>query len=228
MIRRALIVFLLAAGGSALADVHDTFAVLDLKIGMPIEGHAGFICAKQPSGQDLSDSHCVKFMDSRCKGRPLAIGEKRYSDKPPAGCFFDYSNQATYLDGVLQQTANTGDNSDPNQRNPRKPLMNVHIIGTPSRPSKIYWIRYTFTPDDLADDSKLYKALVAKYGEPTYKNQPGELRWARDTTKLKVECDPTRQCELQVDDDKLDDLERQKQQEADARTRHQNAEAPKL
>ena len=241
MIRRALTVFLLAAcgqlsfgGGSVTADVrgggnaHDTFAVLDVKVGMPVEGHAGFICTKQGSGKDLDDTHCVKFMDSRCKGLPMAIGEKHYSDKPPLGCFFDYSNQATYLDGTLQQTANTGDNSDPSQHHPRKPLANVHIVGTPSRPSKIHRIWYTFAPDDLGADSKLYTALVAKYGEPTVKHPPNEMRWKLDTTEMKVWCDPDRQCELLVEDDKFDDIERQRQADADAHARRQNAEAPKL
>lgn len=237
--RRALTVFLLAScgqlslGGSAAADVrggsaHDAFAVLDLKIGTSVEGHAGFICAKQDPGKDLEDTHCVKFLDSRCAGRPMAIGEKRYGAKAPLGCFFDYSNQATYLDGTLQETPNTGDTSDPNQRNPRKPLMNVHIVGTASRPSKIHRISYTFAPDDLGADSKTYTALVAKYGEPTYKKPPNEMRWSRDTTKMNVDCDPTRQCVLLVEDDKFDDIERQKQDEADARGRRQNAEAPKL
>jgi hypothetical protein len=217
-----------AAAAAASGNAHDTFAVLDVKIGMAVEGRPGFTCTKQPADKDLEDTHCVKFLDSRCSGHPVSIGQKRYSEKAPLGCYLDYSNMATYLDGTLQQTANTGDNSDPAERHPRKPLMNLHIVGTQSKPSKIYRIWYTTAPDELAEDSKIYKAMVAKYGEPSYKNAPNEMRWRRDDTTVKAECDPLRQCVIYVEDSKFEDLERRKQEEADAKTRHQNAASPQL
>jgi hypothetical protein len=212
------------SGGSA----HDTFAVLDVKIGMPVEGQPGFTCTKPKPGKELEDVHCVKFLDKRCAGKPTNIGTLRYGEDAPAGCYLDYSNAATYLDSSLQQTANTGDTTDPAQRNPRKPLTNLHITGTQSKPSKIYEIWYTFPPDDLGEDSKLYKAMTAKYGEPSYKNAPTEMRWSRDDTKLKAECSRDRQCQILVQDSKFGGLERRKQEEADARARRQNAAAPQL
>jgi len=43
-----------------------------------------------------------------------------------------------------------------------------------------------------------------------------------------AECDPDRQCEILVEDRKFEDLERRKQEEADAKSRHQNAASPQL
>jgi hypothetical protein len=248
---RALTVVLLAAcgqfslGGSAIADgktprkgssssgpssappsgsAHDTFSVLDVKIGTPVD-RAGFTCAKE-KGKDPQDRHCVKFVDSRCSGQPANIGELKYGEKAPLGCYLDYSSSATFLDGTLLQTPNTGDSSD--KRPVRKPLANLHIVGTQSKPSKVYRLWYMFAADELTEDSKLYVAMVAKYGEPSEKNPPNEMRWRSEDTKLKASCERDH-CEIIVEDGKFEELERRKQEEADGQARRQNApDAPKL
>lgn len=209
-----------AASGSD----HDRFVVLDLKIGMPVDV-AGFTCAKHSERKGAENRHCVKFVDPRCEGQATNIGELRYGEKAPLGCFFDYSGEATFLDGTLQQTPNTGDSTD--KRPVRKPLMNVHIIGTQSRPSKIHTIWYMLGFDELTEDSKLYKSMTAKYGEPSYKNPPNEMRWKGDTTQMKAWCDRIH-CEILVEDQKFEDNERDRQEEADAKARRQNAGDPKL
>ncbi len=203
----------------AAAGAHDTFAVQDVKIGMPIEGRPGFTCDKEIVGKDR---HCVKFLDKRCSGRPASVGVKRYSDAAPLGCFMDYSANATYLDGKLLQTANSGDSTD--KRPMLSPLINIQLTGTRSSPSKIYQIHYMFAVDELTEDSKLYGALVAKYGEPSSKNPPIEMRWKSEDTKLKAVCQHDH-CEIIVEDNAFEDLERRKQEEADSQTRHKNAPA---
>src|SRR5690348_4666468 len=53
-----------APSGSA----HDKLSVLDVKIGMSIDGLSGYTCTKDKrtvSG-DRVDRHCVKFVDERC------------------------------------------------------------------------------------------------------------------------------------------------------------------
>jgi hypothetical protein len=209
-------------------SAHEKFAVLEVTIGMPIDGLADFTCAKQKAGGDLEDTHCVKFLDSRCSGLAANLGELRYGEDAPPGCFLDYSNSATYLDATLLQTPNSNDSTDRSQRNPRKPLANLHVVGTQSRPSRIYRIWYTFAPDDLAEDSKLYAAMVAKYGEPSYKNPPNEMRWALDNKKLDADCVENRHCQIVVEDSKFEALEERKQEEADDHARRQDAPAPKL
>ena len=114
------------------------------------------------------------------------------------GCFHDASS-ATYLDDVLMQDPHTG--ATDQAHNGRTPLSNVHLIGTESTPSKIYRIVYTIPWDDLlSESSKLHKALVAKYGEPTEIH--GWMRWKIDTTELKVRCEST-DCTIDVEDRKF-------------------------
>ncbi|MEO8705662.1 MAG: hypothetical protein ABI867_36865 [Kofleriaceae bacterium] len=215
-----------AAAPAPPAGAHDRFSVLDLKIGMPVDV-AGFTCAKT---DDAADRHCVKFLDPRCSGRPSNIGTLRYGEKAPLGCFFDYSSQATYLDSKLLQVANNGmRENEARLKDPAwRPLINVQLTGTRSKPSKIYQIWYMFAPDELTEDSKLYAALVAKYGEPSSKNPPNEMRWKDSDTQLKANC-RTQYCDVLVEDSVFEDLERRKQEEADGQARRKNApSAPKL
>lgn len=224
MFVRSLVVAVLLSplGAGAFADEgHDRFVVLELKIGLPLE-QPGFTCEKEKS-KELAERHCVKFMDPRCKGKPSALGTLRYGEDAPRGCFLDVSSAATYLDGKLMQTPNTGDASD--KRPILKPLLHLHLAGTASKPSKIFRLSYVVAPDELTDDSKLSQALVAKYGEPTSKNPPNELRWKHGDASLRANCLPNRNCELVVEDPKFAALERKWQEEADAKERHKNAPA---
>src|SRR6266545_8376027 len=117
------------SSGASASD-HDRFAVLDLKIGMVVTGRAGFVCAKPSGNTGREDTHCVKFLDSRCANKPSKISVLRYGEDSGPGCHFDPSSNATRLDNKLMQTANTGDTTDHTPI--RKPLENVHIIGTQS------------------------------------------------------------------------------------------------
>jgi hypothetical protein len=204
---------------------HDRFSVLDLKIGMVVTGRSGFVCAKASGNTGREDTHCVKFVDSRCANQPTKISVLRYGESSSAGCHFDPSSNATRLDNKLMQTANTGDTTDHTPI--RKPLENIHIIGTQSEPSKIYAIRYMLGFDELTEDSKLYRAMVAKYGEPSYKNPPNEMRWRGDDTKLTASCDRIH-CEIFVEDSRFEDFERERQAEADGKARRETATAPNL
>jgi hypothetical protein len=220
-----------AASGPS-GDAHALFTVQGLKIGMPLDGDAGFTCTKEDRDvQGRKDRHCVKFVDSRCAGKPGAVGQKQYRDTAPLGCFLDYSSNATYLDGTLMQEINTGDREqmEAARRRGRKPLHNIHIVGTKSQPAKIYSIRFTFAVDELTEGSKLYAALVAKYGEPSRKNPPLEMRWSRDGTEMKAYCTEHQQCEIMVEDANFERIENQKQEELDGQERRRNApDAPTL
>lgn len=228
-----LTVFAACLLGGARGDAQpaaDKLVIQGMKIGMAVEGNAGFVCTKQPAGanDELEETHCVKFTDPRCTGKPAAIGKLAYGDSAPLGCFFDYSSFATYLDDTLQQTPNTGDTSDPRQKNPKKPLTNIHLAGTRSKPSKIYRIDYTTAPDDLAEGSKLYEAMVAKYGAPTSKSPPTRMRWKADSSELDAQCNPPRACELMLRDSKFREVEERRYMEATTRARRANAPAPQL
>lgn len=209
-----------APSGSA----HDRLSVLDVKIGMSLDALPGYACTKdkRTASGDREDRHCVKFVDDRCKGQPQNIGKKRYGETAPKGCFHDTSN-ATYLDDLLMQDPHTGATDQPH--NGRTPLLNVHVVGTESTPSKIYRISYTVARDDLSENSKLHKALVAKYGEPTEIH--GWMRWKIDSTELKASCGST-ECTIDVMDRRFEEMVEREQQEADARTKRATAPEPKL
>jgi hypothetical protein len=222
------LVLLRSAAAAPSGDAHDTLSVLELKIGMPLEGRPGFTCDKEQrtASGERQDRHCVQFLDDRCKGRPTSIGAKRYGQKAPKGCYFDYSTRATYLDDLLMQDSHTGDTSE--AHNGRRPLANVHLVGTESSPSKVYRIHYMFAEDDLlAEGSKVHQALVAKYGEPRDIHS-GKMKWKIDSTQLIAECIPNNNCEITIEDSKFEELEEAAQKEADAQKKRDSAPAPKL
>lgn len=69
--RAVMVVAVSSLCSSAVAQeksAWDTFSILEMKIGMPIEG------------------------------KPGNLGFKRYGEKAPMGCHLDYSSSATYLD----------------------------------------------------------------------------------------------------------------------------------
>ncbi|MBL8952075.1 MAG: hypothetical protein JNK82_14925 [Myxococcaceae bacterium] len=212
---------------AALADEgHDKFSIMELKLSLAIDEQKGFTCEKV-SGKDAQERRCVKFMDPRCEGKATGIGTLRYGETAPRGCYLDPSSVATYLDGKLMQTPNTGDASD--KRPILKPLLFLQLVGTASKPSKVYRMRYFVAPDELSEGSKLYQALTARYGEPSYKNPPNDMRWKHGDTSLRASCTPHRNCELLVEDSKFEQLERKWQEDADAKERQKAApEAPKL
>ena len=206
---------------STSGSQRDKFAVVGFKVGMPLEGHKGFVCNATPAERYYLDRQCVKFLDPRCAGKPAKIGSKKYSETPPAGCFMDQSNYATYLDGTLMTP----------------PLLGVHLGGTQSVPSKIFQIRYTFAADDLTDDSKLGAALIAKYGEPSDRNPPIEMKWKLGSPDLLAACRMTggqtaqernkgEYCTITVLDEELERFEREQQELKDSQDRRSKAPAP--
>ena len=200
---------------------HDKYSVIDVKVGMPVK-RADFVCAKPSGNIGREDTHCVKFLDPRCANKATHIASLGYGEHAPVGCHHNTSN-ITYLDGTLMKTPNTGDSTD--KRPILLPLINIHIIGTRSEPSKVYRIDYTVAPDDLTEDSKLYKTLVGKYGEPTERH--GWVKWKGTTTEVKVDCERD-SCTISVSDRNFEGNERRRQEEADADAKRQTAPAPKL
>jgi hypothetical protein len=212
------------AAASSSGNDHDRFSIQNIKIGMPVEGKDGFVCAKPIADEDR---HCVKFLDSRCADQPANIGVLKYGEEAPLGCFFDYSSTASYLDGALMQESSDvragmrGAKSHPERRG----LTSLYIRGTQSKPSKIYRMAYTFEFDQLTEESKLYKALAAKYGEPSYKNPPDQMKWKGDQTAVDATC-AYLNCTMIIEDGHFEEVERRKQEEADARAQRSNAPAP--
>jgi hypothetical protein len=145
-----------------------------------------------------------------------------------AGCHRDTDGWATYLDMLLMQDPNANANSTAAIKNGRKPLANVHLIGTASTPSYIHRIEYMFADDDLeSEDSKLHKALIAKYGPPLTIHS-GKMKWKVDSTELIAECEPSQACQIMVEDDKYRDIVEGEQREADAKQKRDAAPAPQL
>jgi hypothetical protein len=202
---------------------HDKFSVLDIKIGMPIK-QEGFICAK--TAED-SNRHCVKFLDSRCTGKATAIGRLAYTERAAIGCFFDYSSEGSYIDGELLQQPSEVLTGEIKKTVPAKrALTSLHIWGTTNSTSKIYDIDYQIPYDDLTESSKLYKALVAKYGEPS-QNSGGRLKWQGGTTEVIVDCQHEN-CKISVEDRNFERNENRKQEEADEAARRNRAPDPSL
>ena len=214
--------------GASGGDPHEQLSILGLKIGMPM-AQPGFVCAKDAG--PYNGAECVKFLDSRCTGVATNIGEKRYGDKASLGCFIEARAVATYLDGVgMWQRSEVGWGTA--KPDPTKyPLVNVHTYGTKSKPSKISRIVYTMAMDELASGdkpsgSKLYNALVAKY-KPPREVWSGKVKWHAGETDLEGYCD-LGLCTLTVEDRNFEENENQRQEEADAKVRQNNAPAPKL
>ena len=210
---------------SASADeAHAKFAILGTRLGTPLEKEPGFTCGP-PRGTDgfsTQNHSCVKFTDERCKERPTKIHHVRTASDLPKGqtCFMDEFAGATYLDRTFMSPT----------------LKFIRIVGTDSNNPKIFRIEYTFAADDLTDTSNLGKALIAKYGTPTYKNAPTQMNWKAGDTELAATCrgmggDASQRamgeyCTIVVEDNKLDQAERARQQAADDKARLDAAPPP--
>lgn len=201
------------------AGAYERFAIQGNKLGVPLESQAGFTCGP-PRGTDgfTTQNHgCVKFTDARCEGRKTEIHHIRSSGDLPKGqtCFMDEFTGGTYLDRTFMSPV----------------LTSMHLIGTDSNNPKVFQIVYTFAADDLTPDSKLGKMLIAKYGEPTYKNPPIQMSWTQGDVQLSASCRSTvgpqgEYCTITVEDDALDRAEREHQRVAEEAARKQNAPPP--
>ena len=230
-VMRTSLLLLAWFGGTALADPraamknghyadHEKawarFAVLGTRLGAPLEAQAGFTCGPPPGtdGFTTQNHSCVKFLDDRCKSRPAKIHHVRTSGDLPKGqtCFMDEFTGATYLDRAFTAP----------------PLRAVRIVGTDTSKPLVFRIEYTFAADDLTPDSNLGKALIAKYGTPSYTNAPTQMSWELGDVQVAASCRTIggdhkadgEYCTLRVEDNKLDSTERDIQSQAndDART----------
>jgi hypothetical protein len=178
----------------------------------------GFTCEASPGKYRYT---CVQFPDVRCQGKATKIKSVGTTAEIPNGqsCFMDSSNGGTYLDRVFQSP----------------PLSAVWVIGTDTSPPKVYEINFTFARDVLTDDSKLGKALLAKYGKPDFTN--GDFQWAWNfgsDMMLSANCGATQgptgdYCSLKVYDQTVLDTERSIQKARDEeRAKKEAPAAPAL
>jgi hypothetical protein len=236
MSKLLVIVFVLGAVGVAHSDgakmkpgrypeeaaVWKKSALKDIVLGTEFYKVAGFSCGPDPGSKGFTTYRhtCVKFLDDRCKGRELKIFHIRTTADLPRGqtCFMDEGSGATYLDRQYMV----------------QPLSALAVVATDTTAPVIYEINLTLPADDLTETSNLGKALIAKYGQPTYSQPPSTMRWDMGDVHLSATCrvsqGPTGEyCTIQVSDTVLLDAERAIQQAADEQQRHAQAPpAPKL
>jgi len=183
---------------------------------------SGFTCGPDPASKGFTTYRhtCVKFLDDRCRGRGVKIFHVRTSADLPRGqlCFMDEGNGGTYLDGKYMTP----------------PLSSLAIVATDTTAPVIYEINLTLPADDLTETSNLGKALIAKYGRPTYSQPPSTMHWNEGDIHVSATCRTTsgptgEYCTIQVSDTALLDAERSIQKAADDQRRQAQAPpAPKL
>jgi len=204
------------AGGGG-EDVRARFPVQDLVLGTKLSALAaqGFTC-----GPDRGNSMptCVKILDERCKGRKLTVRAIAMNVPPPEGrgCVYDSATGATLLDHEKTTI----------------PMSLVAVKGTDTSAPRAFEIEFDFAMNTLDGDSKLSKALVAKYGKPSLTNPPSQLAWESGDVQLQAICgsstaDWGQYCHLLVTDNRLLESERSLQKAAEQAKANQ-AEAPKL
>ncbi len=193
-----------------------TFAVQGTKLGSPLEQVPGFTCGPPPGtdGFTTQNHSCVKFTDARCKGKPTKIHHIRTASDIPKGqtCFMDEFTGATYVDGAYAET----------------PLQNIRLVGTNTTAPLVFQIHWILPADDLTEDSNLGKALLAKYGTPTYSQMPRDMSWDLGDLRLAASCNTqggVRYCEIVAEDRTIDSTERGLQDEADDAARKRAAPA---
>lgn len=178
----------------------------------------GFTCGPDPAARGFSTYRrtCVRFVDARCKERPNKIWHTSSQDDYPKGqvCFMDEGGRQTYLDGKYMSP----------------PLQAIAIVGTDTDTHRIYEIDYSFAMDRLAPDSKLGKALIAKYGPPSSTNGDFQMNWTAGDVQLSAMCTDsegpgTGRCEISISDSGLLDRERAKQKAKDDTKAKQDAPA---
>jgi len=234
---RTTLLILTCVGGAALADdrapmkngtyndrdkAWTKFAILGVKLGGALEKHPGFTCGPPPGtgGFSTQNHSCVKFVDDRCKDRPTKIHNITSSADVPAGqsCFMDEFTGDTFLD----------------RKHVVPPLQAVRIVGTNTSAPLVFQLEYTFAADDLTAGSNLGKALIGKYGPPASDTPPVRMTWRVGDVELRAACRtiagehaPQGEfCKIVVEDNKLDDVERGIQQQANDDARQHSAPPP--
>jgi hypothetical protein len=187
-------------------------------IGTEMSKLVGFTCEANPGKYRYT---CVQFLDARCQGKPTKIKPANMLSEVPRGqsCFLDTSQAGTYLDTVFQSP----------------PLSAVWVVGTDTSTPKVYEINFTFARDVLTEDSKLGKALTAKYGKPDSTN--GDFQWSWNfgsEMMLSANCGATQgptgdYCSLKAYDGTFLDTERSIQKARDEeKTKRDAPAAPAL
>lgn len=178
--------------------------VQGIKLGQPL-AQPGFTCgaAWDTHGAIASGRACVKFLDARCKGKSVLIYSVHGKTEPNA-CVMDENAGGTFLDG----------------KQIFPPLQAIRIVGTDTTAPLIQQISYRFAGDDITDTSNIGKALLAKYGEPDYRNPPNRFMWRIGDTELTADCRTTQgadydYCEILVSDNSIRDNEGALQKQAD-------------
>jgi len=88
----------------------------------------------------------------------------------------------------------------------------------------------TVPADDLTDSTNLGKALLAKYGRPTYVQPPTQMTWSVGDVRVDASCRDTQGptgelCRIQVSDSALLTAERAIQEAANVALKHRQAPA---
>ncbi len=202
------------ASGKAQEDAWKRFEVQGIRLGAELSAVSGLVCDRNPNGHYRKT--CVKFVDDRCKGRPNIV--KATGGHAPKGesCFF---GGYTYVDL-------NGDTPEP-------PISAIIIGTTDEEVPHIAEINYYFPNSPLTADSKLGKALTAKYGRPDYVNDNVRLAWqVGKSILLAADCGQNNGhevCVLGVEDLAYFNLRRDMQQQKEERTKKESApEPPKL
>ena len=158
----------------------------------------GFTCGKR------ANSRCYKIMDKRCDQGHCELREDAF------GQWFELNGAKTELDYMSCATTETD-------------------------AALIYEIRLVFGPRQLlAPDSTLGKALIAKYGGTTRVDEAqkedkvggGRMQWGDSGPNISVDCNGTNMegptCTLTASDDGVRSMERSKQEQLDAKRKHDN------
>jgi hypothetical protein len=192
------------------------FTVKDVQLGMAIDTLAGFTCDAKVGEYRHT---CAQFFDEKCKGLPTFVkAVSRATPAPSQGCTYNVENGGTYLNGQYVSI----------------PLSSVAVVGTDTSVPRAYEIRYVLAADALVEDSKIARALVAKYGKPDYTNPPSQMRWNAEGMSdvfLAAECTTegsTAHCLIQAYDGPLLDAERGIKKAFDDARARSNAADPKL
>lgn len=211
-----------SSGAASASDAYARFAIQGIQLGTPLETQAGYTCGALAGydGMTATNRSCVKFTDDRCKDRETKIHPISVVADTPKGqsCFMDENTGSSFLDRTFMAP----------------PINGIQLVGTASKSPVIYRIVYTFAADDLTDDSKLGKALIAKYGAPSYRNAPIQMAWKIGDVSLGADCrmvagEHANQgdfCRITVEDPNLNEREREHQRVADENARKQNAPPP--
>jgi hypothetical protein len=214
------LLFLVLLGGVAFADggpdkaaLWTKFPVKDITLGTPLSAlpAQGFTC-----GPDKGNSMptCVKFLDERCHGQKITVRAIAMNFPAPKGkgCVYDSVTGGTLLDAVETTV----------------PMSLVAVKGTDTKAPRVYEIQFDYAVNVLGKDTKLGKALIAKYGTPVLDNAPIQMAWQSGDVQLQAVCasvtnESGQYCYQNVSDSQLLVTERAVKEAADRKAQEHDA-----